>query len=155
MTIQRRIDKEHLVTTYVSGHVSLPQLLSSVLQGGQLTGDCNEHWELILLDQERLIINPHDRVRLEVAHAAKEMLQFRTQGAIAIVTGTLASHKLGDILAGLLRGDAVPVTVFDDEVAARRWLSIHMGSATSEATVLMMPAKSNKSTSLPHHSFRH
>ena len=154
MTIQKRIDNEHLITTYVSGHVSLPQLFKSVLQSGQLSADCDEYWELILLDQDHLIVDFHERVRLELAHAAKEMLQFRTQGAIAVLIGSSASRKLGDMLAGLLRGDVVPVTVFDDEVAARKWLSIHMESASCEATALMLPARS-RSINLHHHFQRH
>ncbi len=149
MTIQRRIDKEHLITTYISGHISLPQLFKSVLQSSQLTDDCTEYWELMLMDQDQLIINFHDRIRLEAVHAAKEMIQFRTQGAIAIVISSPASRKLGDHFAALLRGDVVPVTVFDDEAAARKWLSIHMECGTCEATALMLPARS-KRTALHH-----
>ena len=135
MTIKRRMDRDGLVTTQVSGRVSLADVLDSVLELGELTAYSNELWEIILFDDSVEVARDH-RTTLENAHGAKETVQFKTRGGIAIVASDPLVNSWGCKIAELLRGDAVPVTVFNDEAPARKWLSIHMEHSHFEATTI-------------------
>lgn len=137
MTITRRMDRNGLVTTEIAGHTNLADILNSVLELGELTAYSNEFWEIVLLDP-KISIHYGGHTTLEVAHAAKELIQFRTRGAIAIVAPTRNIHKWSEQVAGILRGDVVPVTVFDDEAPAREWLRIHMENAQFNKTTMRM-----------------
>ena len=138
MTISRRMDCQGLVTTEVSGHTGMTDILNSVLELGELTAYSNQLWEIIILDS-RMVPQRNSHTTLEIAHNAKEIIQFKTRGAIAIVASNRNTREWSEQVAKLLRGDVVPVTVFEDEAQARKWLSIHMEQAQMEATTVRRP----------------
>lgn len=135
MTITRRMDRQGLVTTEVFGFVSMRDILNAVIELGELTAWSNQLWEIVVLDKD-IRTERRAHITLETAHSAKEIIQFKSQGAIAIVTPDERTGKWGEQIADMLRGDAVPVTVFEDEAQARKWLSIHMENAALEATTV-------------------
>lgn len=138
MTIKRRMDCQGLVTTEISGHIGTTDILNAVLELGELTAYASQLWELMILDP-RVSVDRENHTSIEMAHNAKEIVQFKSRGAIAIVATTEVCRKWGDDVAALLRGDVVPVTVFTDEGQARRWLAIHMEQARIEATTVRKP----------------
>jgi hypothetical protein len=117
--------------------------MNSILELGELTAYSNELWEILLLEGD-ITIERHHRMRLEIAHGAKEIVQFKSRGAIAIVSPDPAATRWADTIAELLRGDSVPVTVFDDEAQARKWLSIHMEHSHFEKTTIRSHRHSDK-----------
>lgn len=113
----------------------MADVMNSILELGELTAYSDELWEIVLLEDNITIENDH-RIRLEIAHGAKEIVQFKSRGAIAIVSLAGVMENWAESIAELLRGDSVPVTVFDDEAQARKWLSIHMEHSLFEKTTM-------------------
>ncbi len=138
MTIKTRLNSEHLVTTRVRGLTNLGHLIEAVLAPVDSPA-CSRYWWQLILLEDTLIIYHVPGVGLKVAHAAKETIQFKRGGAIAIVANTLPSRRMCDRFATLLRGDIVPVTVFDDESSARKWMAIHMHCAHFDSTTMRVP----------------
>jgi len=120
----------------------MTDILNAVLELGDLKAYSSQYWDLMILDS-RLSINRHHHTTIELAHKAKEVVQFKTRGAIAIVAVTARTIAWGEEVATLLRGDGIPVTVFDDEAQARRWLDIHMKRARIEATTVRRPPRTS------------
>lgn len=138
MTIARRMDRQGLVTTEITGHIGMTDMLNAVLELGELTAYASQLWEIIILDPD-LNIERDIHTTIEIAHNAKEIVQFKSRGAMAIVATGDQQRKWCDSVAALLRGDVVPVTVFTDEAQARKWLAIHMDQARIEATTIRRP----------------
>jgi len=132
------MDCQGLVTTEISGHIGMTDMLNAVLELGELTAYASQLWEIIILDPE-INIDRDIHTTIEIAHNAKEIVQFKSRGAMAIVATTETQQKWSDSVAALLRGDIVPVTVFNDEAQARKWLAIHMDQARIEATTIRRP----------------
>lgn len=135
MTIKRRMDRHGMVTTEIEGTISFADLLDATLELGELMTYSNEFWEIMILDDD-VRIHRDNNATLESAHSTKEMLQFKSRGAIAVVTGRTKTRKVCQRFADVLRGDVIPVTVFDDESQARKWLDIHMEQARFTATTV-------------------
>ncbi|MCB1692311.1 MAG: hypothetical protein KDI19_06060, partial [Pseudomonadales bacterium] len=112
--------------------VSTADYLGSIVDLGELTAYSNELWEIVILTPD-LVIEKDHRTTLELVHSAKEIIQLRARGAVAIVAFTQRSLAWADKIGELLRG-RTPVTVFTDEAQARRWLEIHRDNAKQEAT---------------------
>ena len=125
MTIIRRMDSQGLVTTEITGHISVTEILNAVLELGELTAYASQLWELVILDPE-IKIDRNIQTTMEIAHNAKEIIQFKSRGAMAIVAVDDHIREWSEHVASLLRGDRVPVTVFPDEEQARTWLAIHI-----------------------------
>lgn len=135
MTITRRMDRQGLVTTEISGHITMTEILNAVMELGELTAYSNQLWEIVILDGA-VSIDRHVTTTMEIAHNAKEVIQFKSRGAVAIVAPNARTLGWSNKVASLLRGDAIPVTVFEDESQARKWLAIHMQRAQIEATTI-------------------
>lgn len=127
------MDRYGLVTTEVSGRLSPGQWLDSVLELGELTAWSNELWEIVIIDP-RIDFEPDRRPTLELAHNAKEIIQFKTRGAIGVYAPTPRIRRWAEKVAALLRGDAVPIVVFMDEADTRKWLEVHMETSRLSAT---------------------
>ncbi|MEX2327916.1 MAG: hypothetical protein WD558_09300 [Pseudomonadales bacterium] len=121
----------------------MADVMNSILELGELTAYSDELWEIMLLEDNLTIENNH-RIRLEIAHGAKEIVQFKSRGAIAIVPLAAGTILWAESIAELLRGDYVPVTVFDDEAQARKWLSIHMGHSHFEKTTMRSSSRGDE-----------
>ncbi len=133
MTLTRRMDRNGLITTEVSGTVSTAAYLDGVLELGELTAYASDLWEIVIIHPETLVLDDK-RASLELAHSAKETLQFKSRGAIALYCSTHRLRPWSEDIASLLRGDAVPVISFNDESDARKWLDISRKSARQTAT---------------------
>ncbi len=136
MTTTRRMDRYGLVSTHVSGGVSVAGLLHAVLELGELTAYSNELWEIVIVAPETHIESNH-HLTMELSHSAKETIQFKSRGAIAMYAPTSRLRQMLRQVASQIRGDAVPVVVFADEADARRWLEIHRATSRYHATTRM------------------
>jgi hypothetical protein len=138
MNITRRMNRHGLVTTEISGRTGTADILNATLELGRLTAYSNQWWEIFLLDP-CLEIERNVHTTMDIAHRAKEIIQFKARGAVAIVAPSHPTARWSNQVASLLRGDVVPVTVFEDESQARRWLGIHMERAQIDATTVRRP----------------
>ncbi|XOV88440.1 MAG: hypothetical protein ACFHX7_00835 [Pseudomonadota bacterium] len=125
MSMTHRTDQTGLMTTRVAGQVTIADMLDGFIETGELTAYGDEIWHLVVVEPD-IVINRDTRARMESAHNAKELVQFKTRGAIALVTHTPKATAFCQLIAGLLRGDAVPVVVFTNEDDARHWLQLNM-----------------------------
>lgn len=133
MTLTRRMDRQGLVTTSISGTITTVDWLRAIRDLGEDAPEPGELWEIVVFSPSARI-SRHAHASLELVHSAKEAIQFKSRGAIAIYSPSNETREWAEEIAALLRGDNVPVVVFADESDARKWIEIHQGTARYHAT---------------------